>query len=218
MKRNGTTERNFLARLTGLPAAGVLALLAIGLLAFLAAAPLPAAEAAPGPKRAAGPAPEPPPFSGTARPFIFLKKPLAVQIGPFADAGGKPVTLERYKGKVLLVNFWATWCGPCVHEMPTLDRLQAALGGPDFAVLTVSLDRKGMAAVGPFWEEQGYKHLPILLDSRWKTARRLGVSGLPATFLLDRRHRIVGYLLGPAEWDSPQAKAFLRFYIARPGG
>ncbi len=213
MKRNGTTERIAGQRISGL--------LAAGLLALLAAAPLPAAEAAPGPKRAAGPPPkpaaEPPPFNGAARPFVFMKKPLAVQIGPFADAAGKPATLERYRGRVLLINFWATWCGPCVREMPTLDRLQAALGGPDFAVLTVSLDRKGMAAVGPFWEEQGYEHLPILLDSRWKTARRLGVGGLPATFLLDRRHRIVGYLLGPAEWDSPQARAFLRFYIARPG-
>ncbi|MCY4394033.1 MAG: TlpA disulfide reductase family protein [Rhodospirillaceae bacterium] len=204
MKRNGTTDR-------------IVGILAAGLLALLVAAPPPAADAAPGPKRAAEAPSEPPAFSGTSRPFVFLKEPLAVQIGPFADAEGGSVTLERYKGKVLLVNFWATWCAPCVHEMPTLDRLQAALGGPGFAVLTVSLDRKGMAAVGPFWEEQGYRHLPILLDSRWKTARRLGVSGLPATFLLDRKGRIVGYLIGPAEWDSPQAKAFLRFYIARPG-
>ena len=204
MKRNGTTERIF-------------GLLAAGMLALFFAAPPQAADAAPGPKRAAESPSEPPAFSGTARPFVFLKEPRAVQFGPFADAEGKPVTLDRYKGKVLLVNFWATWCAPCIHEMPTLDRLQAALGGPGFAVLTVSLDRKGMAAVGPFWEEQGYKHLPILLDSRWKTARRLGVSGLPATFLLDRRHRIIGYLLGPAEWDTPQAKAFLRFHIARPG-
>ena len=205
MKRNGTTERLAGDRIFGL--------LAAGLLALLVALPLPAADAAPGPKRAA----EPPAFNGTARPFVFLKQARAVQFGPFADAEGKPVTLDRYRGKVLLVNFWATWCAPCIHEMPTLDRLQKALGGADFAVLTVSLDRKGMAAVGPFWQEQGYKHLPILLDSRWKTARRLGVSGLPATFLLDRKHRILGYLLGPAEWDSPQAKAFLRFYIARPG-
>ncbi|MYG51560.1 MAG: TlpA family protein disulfide reductase [Rhodospirillaceae bacterium] len=194
----------------------MIGLLAAGLLALAAAVPLSAADAAPGPKRAAKASAEPPPFNGTARSFVFMKKPLAVQIGPFADATGKSVTLERYRGRILLINFWATWCGPCVHEMPTLDRLQAALGGPDFAVLTVSLDRKGMAAVGPFWEEQGYQHLPVLLDSRWKTARRLGVSGLPATFLLDRKHRILGYLLGPAEWDSPQAKAFLRFYIARP--
>ncbi len=204
MKRKGTTDR-------------IVGILAAGLLALLVAAPLPGAGAAPGPKRAAGATAEPPAFNGSARPFVFLKEPRAVQIGPFADAEGKPVTLERYRGKVLLVNFWATWCAPCIHEMPTLDRLQAALGGPGFAVLTVSLDRKGMAAVGPFWEEQGYKHLPILLDSRWKTARRLGVSGLPATFLLDRKGRIVGYLIGPAEWDSPEAKAFLRFYIARPG-
>ena len=207
--RKRTTERLFGTRTFGL--------LAAVLLALAAAVPLPAADAAPGPKRAAKASAEPPPFSGTARPFVFLKEPRAVQFGPFADAEGRPVTMARYRGKVLLVNFWATWCAPCIHEMPTLDRLQAALGGPDFAVLTVSLDRKGMAAVGPFWQEQGYRHLPILLDSRWKTARRLGVSGLPATFLLDRRHRIVGYLLGPAAWDSPQAKAFLRFYIARPG-
>ncbi len=204
MKRKGTTDR-------------IVGILAAGLLALLVAAPLPGAGAAPGPKRAAGATAEPPAFNGSARPFVFLKEPRAVQIGPFADAEGKPVTLERYRGKVLLVNFWATWCAPCIHEMPTLDRLQAALGGPGFAVLTVSLDRKGMAAVGPFWEEQGYKHLPILLDSRWKTARRLGVSGLPATFLLDRKGRIVGYLIGPAEWDSPEAKAFLRFHIARAG-
>ena len=207
--RKRTTERIFGVRMIGL--------LAAGLLALAVAVALPAADAAPGPKRAAKTSAEPPPFNGTARPFVFLKEPRAVQFGPFADAEGRPVTMARYRGKVLLVNFWATWCGPCVHEMPTLDRLQAALGGADFAVLTVSLDRKGMAAVGPFWQEQGYRHLPILLDSRWKTARRLGVSGLPATFLLDRRHRIVGYLLGPAAWDSPQAKAFLRFYIARPG-
>ena len=209
MKRNGTTERIFGERIFGL--------LAAGLLALTVALPLPSAVAAPGPKRAAQAGTEPPAFNGTARPFVFLKKARTVQFGPFADAEGKPVTLDRYRGKVLLVNFWATWCAPCIHEMPTLDRLQKALGGADFAVLTVSLDRKGMAAVGPFWEEQGYRHLPILLDSRWKTARRLGVSGLPATFLLDRRHRVLGYLLGPAEWDSPQAKAFLRFYIARPG-
>ena len=204
MKRKGTTDR-------------IVGILAAGLLALLVAAPLPGAGAAPGPNRAARATAEPPAFNGSARPFVFLKEPRAVQIGPFADAEGKPVTLERYRGKVLLVNFWATWCAPCIHEMPTLDRLQAALGGPGFAVLTVSLDRKGMAAVGPFWEEQGYKHLPILLDSRWKTARRLGVSGLPATFLLDRKGRIVGYLIGPAEWDSPEAKAFLRFHIARAG-
>jgi len=207
--RKRTTERLSGKRIFGLVAAVLLAL--------AAAAPLPAADAAPGPKRAAGASAEPPPFSGTARAFVFLKEPRAVQFGPFADAEGRPVTMARYRGKVLLVNFWATWCAPCVHEMPTLDRLQAALGGPEFAVLTVSLDRKGMAAVGPFWQEQGYRHLPILLDSRWKTARRLGVGGLPATFLLDRKHRILGYLLGPAAWDSPQAKAFLRFYIARPG-
>ena len=234
MKRNGTTERKTGERKTGERKTGerktgerrtgerktgarIAGLLATGLLALSVAAPLPAADAAPGPPRAAEAPAEPPSFSGAARPFIFLKAPRVVQFGPFADAGGRPVAMERYRGKVVLVNFWATWCAPCIHEMPTLDRLQAALGGPDFAVLAVSLDRKGMAAVGPFWREQGYKHLPILLDSRWKTARRLGVNGLPATFLLDRKGRIVGYLLGPAEWDSPQARAFLRFFIARPG-
>jgi len=166
------------------------------------------AFAADGPK-------EPPAFSGTSRPFIFLKTPRAVPFEPLKDAKDKPVTLDRYRGKVLLVNFWATWCAPCIHEMPTLDRLQGSLGGEKFAVLTISLDRKGMEKVGPFWKEQKYKHLPILLDPRWKTARKLGISSLPATFLLDHTGKVVGYLIGPAVWDSAQAKAFLRFYIAR---
>jgi len=185
---------------------------AITLIAFVAA-PMLAVNATTAPARAA----EAPAFSGTTRPFIHLKEPRAVPLEPFTDAQGKPVTLDRYKGKVLLVNFWATWCGPCVHEMPTLDRLQKTLGGKHFAVLTVSLDRKGIEKVAPFWKEQGYKHLPILLDSRWKSARKLGVTSLPATFVLDHKHRIIGYLIGPAVWDSPQAKAFLRFYIARAG-
>ena len=205
MKGNGTTDR-------------IVRALAAGLLLFLAAAspavPLSAVRAASEPK----PAAEPPPFAGTARPFVFLKRPRAVALGPFEDGQGRTVTIERYRGRVLLLNFWATWCAPCIHEMPTLDRLQGALGGPEFAVLTVALDRRGMATVGPFWQAQGYRNLPVLLDTRWKTARRLGVSGLPATFLIDPEGRVIGYLLGPAEWDSPQARAFLRFYIARAGG
>jgi len=154
-------------------------------------------------------------FSGITRPFIHLKEPRTVRIDAFEDTQGAPVALDRYRGKVLLINFWATWCGPCIHEMPTLDRLQRALGGEHFDVLPISLDRKGLEKVGPFWKEQGYKNLQILLDSRWKSARKLGVSSLPATFLLDHDHRIIGYLIGAAKWDSPQAKAFLRFYIAR---
>ncbi|MCY4191839.1 MAG: TlpA disulfide reductase family protein [Rhodospirillaceae bacterium] len=183
------------------------------ILAALVAVPMSAVNPKTAPVRADGA----PPFSGVTRPFIYLKEPRTVRLDPLEDARGAPVALDRYRGKVLLVNFWATWCGPCIHEMPTLDRLQGALGGEYFDVLPISLDRKGLEKVTPFWREQGYKHLPILLDSRWKSARNLGVSSLPATFLLDHNHRIIGYLIGAAKWDSPQAKAFLRFYIARAG-
>src|SRR3546814_20203764 len=71
----------------------------------------------------------------------------------FTDGGGQPLTLGDFRGKMILLNIWATWCGPCREEMPTLDRLQARLGGPDFEVVALSIDRAGIAVVREFYDE-----------------------------------------------------------------
>jgi thiol-disulfide isomerase/thioredoxin len=125
--------------------------------------------------------------------------------------------LSDFAGRVVLLNLWATWCAPCVREMPTLDRLQAELGGPDFEVVALSSDRAGAAAVEPFFRTHGLSRLGVYLDPQGEATRALGTRGLPTTVLIDREGREVGRLEGVAEWDSPEAKALIRAYIDRKG-
>jgi thiol-disulfide isomerase/thioredoxin len=159
---------------------------------------------------------DPPAFLGAAGQFMLIRP---LKKAPFAavdDEKGKPVDLAaRLKGKVVLLNFWATWCAPCVTELPTLDRLQGALGGDKFEVVAVSVDLKGIEKVGPFWKEKGYKHLQIRLDQRGTMMKAFRTRGLPTTFLVDHEGNVVGYLEGHADWASPEAKALVRYYIER---
>jgi thiol-disulfide isomerase/thioredoxin len=131
------------------------------------------------------------------------------------DAQGRSRNLADFKGKVVLLNIWATWCGPCRKEMPALDRLQAELGGPDFEVVALSIDRGGMDAVRKFFADIGIHNLAMYLDSSGQALRQLGAVGLPTTLLLERDGREIGRLIGPAEWDSPEMIEFVRCVIAK---
>ena len=150
--------------------------------------------------------------------FALHPEPKAVPEIQFQDSHGKTLTLADFRGKVVLLNIWATWCVPCQREMPTLDRLQAKLGGPDFQVLPLSIDRSGFDAITKFYAEVGVKHLGMYLDSSTEAASRLGALGLPTTLLIDRDGREIGRLVGPAEWDSPDMVAFLRGYLGTQNG
>lgn len=132
----------------------------------------------------------------------------------FSDAQGRSLTFADFRGKIVLVNFWATWCPPCLREMPTLDRLQAELGGPDFEVVAVSVDRGGVPQVKAFYERLSLANLKIYVDPTLRSTRDLRVVGLPTTVLLDRRGNELGRMTGPAEWDSPEVVAFLEGTIA----
>lgn len=156
---------------------------------------------------------QPPAFSGEFQQFIPSREPRPAPQTPFADAAGRTLTLADFRGKVALVNFWATWCIPCVLEMPALDRLQSALGGEGLAVVALSQDRDGLEAARPFYDKLGLKALPIYLDPKGAAARDLGVKALPETIVIDRQGREVGRLSGPAAWDSPEAVALLRHYL-----
>ena len=146
--------------------------------------------------------------------FTLIDPPLPVPETRFLDADGKEVTLADFNGRVLLVNFWATWCAPCVAELPSLDRLQAEMGVRDFTVLAVNEDRQGAAVAEPFLKKHGIEGLAVHVDRQMALARALGVRGMPATFLVDRSGKVVGSLTGEAVWDSPEAKALIRHYIA----
>ena len=149
-------------------------------------------------------------------PMAMDKTPKAAPELHFTDGKGKVRTLSEFKGKVVLLNIWATWCGPCRKEMPTLDRLQATLGGPEFEVVPLSIDRKGMEAVDKFYADIGTQHLArYVAPSASEAMEALAVFGLPATFLIDSQGLILGRKEGPAEWDSPEFIAFFKAVIAK---
>jgi thiol-disulfide isomerase/thioredoxin len=186
------------------------------LAALLAVAVLPAGlpESARGIAKAAA---DGPPRTGGMQQFSLYTPPPPVPDVPYYDAAGKPRTLADLKGKVVLVNFWATWCAPCIRELPSLDRLQAEMVGKDFTVLTINEDRKGAEVAGPFLEKHGWKNLPVAADRQLALSRAMGVRGMPSTFILSRSGAVMGVLTGPAEWDSPEAKALVRYYIGSGG-
>jgi thiol-disulfide isomerase/thioredoxin len=134
----------------------------------------------------------------------------------FEDAEGRSLSLADFRGKIVLLNVWATWCVPCRKEMPTLDRLQAMLGSPDFQVVALSIDRGGLKPVRDFYAEIGLKHLAMYVDASGQSNAALGLAGIPTTLLVDRDGREIGRFIGPAEWDAPDMVTVIRQAIERP--
>lgn len=127
---------------------------------------------------------------------------------PFDDAAGKPIELSRFRGKVVVVNLWATWCGPCVTEMPTLANLQKRYEGKDLVVVPISVDRKtSIQDVKSFIDV--HPPLSVYNDSSFSIPMKLQVRGLPTTIIYDRQGREIARVKGEANWDSPEALALI---------
>ena len=139
----------------------------------------------------------------------FHAEPRAGSALPFALPDDTQSSLAAYEGKIVVLNFWATWCAPCRKEMPGLDRLNAEFGGPDFAVVTLATGRNSVAGIARFFGDTGLESLPQYRDIQQGIAREMEVPGLPTTVVLDRRGREIARLTGDAEWDTPSAKAIL---------
>jgi thiol-disulfide isomerase/thioredoxin len=146
-------------------------------------------------------------------PFVSLKMsrlPAGSMAAPFElmTLDGKVMKSSELAGKVVLVNFWATWCGPCKEEMPSLARLQKQLDPSQFALLTVTTDvqRQGIAH---FLSQLGIS-LPVLFDEDQEVSRSFMVRGLPTTIVIARDGGLVGRAVGPRAWDSPEALAVIR--------
>ena len=154
-----------------------------------------------------------PPIAGSVENFSRIDPSLPTPDDGFADVTGHALTLADFRGKYVLLNVWATWCGPCIAEIPSLDRLQATLGGADFIVLPVSIDRGGAAQVRDFYDKHRIQHLGVYVDPSDRIGRSLSVSGLPTSFLLGPDGRAVGSLVGATEWDTPEAIALISYYL-----
>jgi len=160
-----------------------------------------------------------PPTDGEMQGFTLLKQRVAAPTVPFQTGDGAEIDMTAFQGKVLIVNFWATWCAPCIKEMPSLDRLQAAIQDEDFEVVAINQDRGGNRVAEAFLRDKlGLENLDIYLDAKFALGRAFKNRGLPATYAIDRQGNIVGGMFGPAEWDSEDAKKLVRFLLDEKAG
>ena len=156
--------------------------------------------------------------AGKGFSFTALESPKPLPDLTFVNADGREMTLAAFEGQMVLLNVWATWCVPCREEMPALDRLQARLGGRDFRVVPLSIDREGLPMVKAFYEELDLKNLGIYVDRTGEASRQLGAVGIPTTLLVDREGREIGRTVGPAEWDSDDVVKVLEAYVKPEAG
>lgn len=152
--------------------------------------------------------------TGAVKNFTVSEPPKPTPAVTFKAADGSETSLDAFKGKVVLVNFWATWCLPCREEMPSLAKLQKDVGGADFTVLALSQDRLAPEKVQTFLKDNGAADLQPYQDQTMKSGRAFGALGLPTTVLIDRQGREIGRLVGPAAWDSPEAVALIKTALA----
>ncbi|AUQ69239.1 TlpA family protein disulfide reductase [Phaeobacter inhibens] len=152
---------------------------------------------------------------GDMKKLVLHSAPKPVSSAEFqlADGAGA-ATLGDYKGKIVLLNFWATWCAPCRKEMPQLSELQEEFGGDEFEVLTLATGRNSPAGIQKFFDDTGITNLPRHQDPRQAVAREMAVLGLPITVLLNREGEEIARLRGDAEWNSDSAKTIIRALIA----
>ncbi|TXH95071.1 MAG: redoxin domain-containing protein [Pseudorhodobacter sp.] len=139
---------------------------------------------------------------------LMLVEPAPLPEAALIDMADAPRSMEEFKGKWVVLNFWATWCPPCREEMPALDRLQAAM--PDLAVVPVATGRNDPAGMERFWTEAGITNLTILRDPKSELAHAMGVMGLPVTVIVNPDGAEVARLIGDAHWDGAEAQAVLK--------
>ena len=144
--------------------------------------------------------------------FIPASPPLPAPTISFVDLAGNTVSLSEFTGKIVLVNLWATWCEPCLREMPSLERVQSRLGDK-ITVVAISEDHGGSKAVEPFIDKLGLKSVKVYLDPKSTAERAFKVQGLPTSLLIDRERRVVGRVEGAAEWDSPKLLEALKPFL-----
>lgn len=146
--------------------------------------------------------------------FVFKPKPMPLPELSFKNGAGKDITFADFKGRVILVNLWATWCAPCREEMPDLNALQKMLGSDKFEVVAISLDRGSDAKPRAFLKKVGADALSFYQEPTARIGAKLKTIGMPATLLIDAQGRELGRLVGPAKWAGQDAQKLIKAAIA----
>jgi thiol-disulfide isomerase/thioredoxin len=154
---------------------------------------------------------------GDMKKLVIHETPESTSNAAFQRADGKgEITLEAFRGKYILLNFWATWCAPCRKEMPQLAELQREFGGKSFEVVTIATGRNSPEGIAKFFAETGITNLPRHQDPKQALASQMGIFGLPITVLIDPEGREIARLRGDADWASPSAKAIIAALLQKP--
>jgi thiol-disulfide isomerase/thioredoxin len=166
----------------------------------------------PAPVRAAGP-----PRSGSMQAFVLTPSARPRPNFHWTDqSGNQQFDLSSFAGKVVLLNFWASWCNPCRDELPTVSKLQDKLGGADFTVVGISVDQAGSSLARRMLRTLHIKNLEIYLDRSGNASRAFGAGSIPTSILFDREGRQLGKFVGATDWASPEALALIKFFIDNP--
>jgi thiol-disulfide isomerase/thioredoxin len=151
---------------------------------------------------------------GQMKKLQFHTDPALTSTKAFLDSDDSEKTLAEYQGRIVVLNFWATWCAPCRKEMPSLARLQDEFSTDELAVVTLAVGRNSPTGIRKFFDEIGVQNLPHYRDKRQGIASDMGVLGLPVTVILDREGLEIARLIGDAEWDTDSAKAIVSALVA----
>ncbi|MBA4422997.1 MAG: hypothetical protein C0390_07820 [Syntrophus sp. (in: bacteria)] len=147
-------------------------------------------------------------------PKSLLQPGLPAPDFAFPGLDGKMVSLGDYKGKVVFLNIWATWCPSCREEMPSMEKLYKELKGEDFEILAVSIDASGAKVVAPFMKEN-HLSFPALLDPKGTTKYLYGTTGIPESFIIDKDGRIEQIIIGPMDWATADVVRYFRDLIRK---
>ena len=153
-------------------------------------------------------------YDGNVNSFRWLKNPIAVNHVQFRNAQEMPVELSQFNGKIVLLNLWATWCPPCIEELPALDRLQQRMGKDNFVIVAVSLDDDIKLAGEMFFNKLSIKSMALYTESFEKLGRDFPVDVVPVSFLIDRKGEAMGVLRGYVDWESAETDALIKRWIA----
>jgi thiol-disulfide isomerase/thioredoxin len=154
------------------------------------------------------------PSDGTVNSFRWLQKPIPLETVSIHNNAGQEISLSEFEGKIVLLNLWASWCPPCIRELPALDRLQQRLGDAEFVIVAVSLDKDPQVAREMFLEKLSITNLELYIEPAEQIGRFFPVDVLPANFIIDKNSQAIGMLRSYADWDAPEADALFNRLIS----
>ena len=153
------------------------------------------------------------PIESTVDLINVLPKTFPIEPVPFNDVDGKPIDFSQFKGKVIMVNMWATWCPPCVRELPAIERLATKFKAEDFVVLPISIDAEGKQQVQPFLSSLGMANFNSYYDQPQSLGDVFPLDTIPATFILDQQGQLIAFVRTYVDWDDAKAASLIQGFI-----